>query len=229
MTLSSKTLSSKVFFIQDFSSENCFIQKIHKWDNHCSLYFCESVPGRRPATLSQKHGPNRMLVISEFQFGWQRRWHNGYFQVQWAWAASLARLQISIQRTTTTGLISCDAGEHCLDSARREWAATVLMYNYICGNSFNLTQYGKASVGSNNGQDDESCGWIRDNVDRLSLGLSLRATTCIATLVCVWTGFAVRWMQKRMTVGIDATRHMARDGTWVRSVAGWWGRVQGVA
>ena len=32
-------------------------------------------------------------------------------------------------------------------------------------------------------------------------------------------------MQKRITVGIEATRHMARDGTWVRAVAGLGGPV----
>ena len=68
----------------------------------------------------------------------------------------------SLQRTTTTGLISCDAGEHCLDSLRagnkRQRRRTemetlqssspreVLMYYYICGNSFNLTQCRKESV-----------------------------------------------------------------------------------
>ena len=46
--------------------------------------------------------------------------------------------------------------------------------------------------------------------------------TCIATWVdsVVGQAFAVRCMQKRITVGIDATRHMARDGTWVLVVAG---------
>ena len=45
---------------------------------------------------------------------------------------------------------------------------------------------------------------------------------CYIGWTCVWSGFVVRWLQKRITVGIDAKRHMARDGTWVRTVARWW-------
>ena len=36
-----------------------------------------------------------------------------------------------------------------------------------------------------------------------------------------WTVFAVRCVQLRITLGIYATRHTARGGTWVRMVAGW--------
>ena len=66
------------------------------------------------------------------------------------------------QRTTTTGLISFDAGEHCIDSLRagnkrQRWRTDtqslqsssprgVLMYIENCGNSFTLTQYRKGSV-----------------------------------------------------------------------------------
>ena len=62
------TLSSRHDFIQfrhfhpnavssnEHSSNNCFIPKIHMWDNQYSPCLCENVAGRRPATFSHKHG-----------------------------------------------------------------------------------------------------------------------------------------------------------------------------
>ena len=44
-----------------------------------------------------------------------------YSEVRCVWDSSLVRLGLMrshLQLTTTTGLISCDAGEHCLDSLR---------------------------------------------------------------------------------------------------------------
>ena len=58
--VSSNEHSSKNFFIQwhfhpmTFSSKNRFIQKIDMWDNQYSPCLCESVAGRRPATLHMK-------------------------------------------------------------------------------------------------------------------------------------------------------------------------------
>ena len=72
---------------------------------------------------------NRMLVISELQFGWRRGCHNDGrtedvkktsiynelgLQVVNGYRSGSNRSRI--QRTTTIGLISCDADEHCLDS-----------------------------------------------------------------------------------------------------------------
>ena len=60
--------------------------------------------------------------------------------------------------------------------------------------------------------------------------VSLWKMTCTATWVkrVGWTVFAVRCVHKRITVGIEATRHKARDGMWVRAVAGWGGPVLGL-
>ena len=79
--------------------------------------------------------PNRMLVISELQFGWRRGCHNdgrtedvkdtskyNVLGLQAVYGYRSVSKRSRNQRTTRTGLISCDAGEHCLDSlhARNE-------------------------------------------------------------------------------------------------------------
>ena len=69
-----------------------------------------------------------MLKSSELRLGWRRGCCNNDWTedanntsgVQRAWVASCVRIQIGLMRrcrlhrTTTTGLISCDAGEHSL-------------------------------------------------------------------------------------------------------------------
>ena len=161
--------------------------------------------------------PNWMLVISELQFGWRRGGHNdgrtedakdtskyNELGLQAVHGCRLGSKRSRIQRTMTTGLISCHAGELCLDSLhagneRQRWRTEmetlqtssprrVLMCNYICGNSFNLTQYRKESVWLHQ--------WTRRRTARRILWLnpgqcgslllwaiSLWVVTCIATWV----------------------------------------------
>ena len=172
---------------------------------------------RLDSTRRSGDAPNWMLVISELHFAWRRGCYNdgrtedtkdtseyNELGLQAVYGCRLGSKRSRKQRTTTTGLISCDAGEHCLHSLRvgnerQRWRTEmetlqssslrgVLMYNYICGNSFNLTQYRKESV------------WLRQWTGRrtarrilwlnpgqcgslLLWAISLWVMTCIATWV----------------------------------------------
>ena len=86
---------------------------------------------------------NRMLVTSELQFGWRRGCHNdgrtedvkdtsmyNELGLQAVYGYRSGPKRSRIQRTTTTGLILCDAGEHCLASLhagneRQRWRTEI--------------------------------------------------------------------------------------------------------
>ena len=91
-----------------------------------------SMPQMRWLSVALATTRNEMLRVSELRFGWWRGCYNsGWTEgvndtcgVQRPWVAGRVRILIGLmrrsrlQRTTTTGLISCDAGEHCLVSFR---------------------------------------------------------------------------------------------------------------
>ena len=118
---------------------------------------------------------NCALSISELQIGWRRGcYNNGRTEdakhtteynelgLQVVYGSRVGLSKSRIRRTTTTGLISCDASEHCLDSLharneRQRWRTEtkslqsssprgVLMYNHICSNLVDPTQCRKESV-----------------------------------------------------------------------------------